>query len=190
VLFTWGAWGTPGMRGLAWIVVLVLAIACGLRLARFNVMMDEERPKWQSNYFTGVPAPAGAIIALLPVYLDHLGLKEVQGGWAIYFVLAYTLLVAFLMVSTIPTYSGKLLGERISREWVMPLFVLAGALVALLVTYPYATLSIGTLLYLGLIPSSVRRYRTHLRQMETEASRADTPPKALSVHAPPEQMKH
>jgi CDP-diacylglycerol--serine O-phosphatidyltransferase len=190
VLFTWGAWGTPAMRGLAWIVVLVLAIACGLRLARFNVMMDEERPKWQSNYFTGVPAPAGAIIALLPVYLDHLGLNEVHGGWAIYFVLAYTLLVAFLMVSTIPTYSGKLLGERISREWVMPLFVLAGALVALLVTYPYATLSIGTLLYLGLIPLSVRRYRAHLRQMETEASRADVPPKALSVHAPPEQMKH
>jgi CDP-diacylglycerol--serine O-phosphatidyltransferase len=190
VLFTWGAWGTPGMRGLAWIVVLVLAIACGLRLARFNVMMDEERPKWQSNYFTGVPAPAGAIIALLPVYLDHLGLKEVQGGWAIYFVLAYTLLVAFLMVSTIPTYSGKLLGERISREWVMPLFVLAGALVALLVTYPYATLSIGTVLYLGLIPLSVRRYQAHMRQMETEASRAEPPPKALSVHAPPERMKH
>lgn len=191
VLFTWGAWGTPGVRGLAWIVVLVLAIACGLRLARFNVMMDEDRPKWQSNYFMGVPAPAGAIIALLPVYLDQLGLKEVQAGWAIYFVLAYTLLVAFLMVSTIPTYSGKLLGERISREWVMPLFVLAGGLVALLVTYPYATLSIGTVLYLGLIPSSMRRYQTHLREMATDASRADAPPNALSVHTPPpEQMKH
>ncbi|HZA02422.1 MAG TPA: phosphatidylcholine/phosphatidylserine synthase [Hyphomicrobiaceae bacterium] len=190
VLFTWGAWGTPGMRGLAWIVALVLAIACGLRLARFNVMMDEERPKWQSNYFTGVPAPAGAIIALLPVYLDHLGLNGVQGGWAIYFVLAYTLLVAFLMVSTIPTYSGKLLGERISREWVMPLFVLAGALVALLVTYPYATLSIGTLLYLGLIPLSMRRYREHMRQMETEARHVDAPAKVLSAHASPEQTKH
>jgi CDP-diacylglycerol---serine O-phosphatidyltransferase len=190
VLFTWGAWGTPGMRGLAWIVVLVLAIACGLRLARFNVMIDEERPKWQSNYFTGVPAPAGAIIALLPVYLDHLGLKEVQSGWAIYFVLAYTLLVAFLMVSTIPTYSGKLLGERISREWVMPLFVLAGALVALLVTYPYATLSIGTILYLGLIPLSMRRYQEHMRQMQAEASHATAPPKVLSVPPSPEQTKH
>jgi CDP-diacylglycerol--serine O-phosphatidyltransferase len=191
VLFTWGAWGTPGVRGLAWIVVLLLAIACGLRLARFNVMLDEERPKWQSNYFTGVPAPAGAIIALLPVYLDQLGLREVQSGWAIYLVLAYTLLVAFLLVSTIPTYSGKLLGERISREWVMPLFVLAGALVALLVTYPYATLSIGTVLYLALIPLSVRRYQEHIREMEAEAARANPPSKALSVHAPPpEQTKH
>jgi CDP-diacylglycerol---serine O-phosphatidyltransferase len=191
VLFTWGAWGTPGMRGLAWIVVLVLAIACGLRLARFNVMLDEERPKWQSNFFTGVPAPAGAIIALLPVYLDHLGGMEVRAGWPIYFVLAYTLLVAFLMVSTIPTYSGKLLGERISREYVMPLFVLAGALVALLVTYPYATLSIGTLIYLGLIPLSMRRYQAHMREMEAESSRAAGPPTALPAQAPPpEQTKH
>lgn len=184
VLFTWGGWGTPGMRGLAWIVVLLLAVACGLRLARFNVAIDEERPKWQSNYFTGVPAPAGAIIALLPVYLDQLGALEVRVGWPIYFVLAYTLLIAFLMVSTIPTFSGKLLGERISREWVMPLFVLVGAVVALLVTYPYATLSIGTLLYLGLIPVSVRRYRAHLREMELETARSQPTTPTLVVASP------
>lgn len=168
VLFTWGAWGTPGMRGLAWIVVLLLAVACGLRLARFNAMLDEERPKWQANYFTGVPAPAGAIIALLPVYIDRLEAFDISAGWPTYFVLIYALLVAFLMVSTIPTYSGKLLGERISREWVMPLFVLAGAVVALLVTYPYATLSIGSLLYLAMIPVAVRRYRRQMQEMEAE----------------------
>ena len=167
VLFTWGVWGTPELRGMAWIVVLLLAVACGLRLARFNAMIDDERPRWQSNYFTGVPAPAGAIVALLPVYVDRLGPFEIRAGWPIYLVLAYTLLVAFLMVSTIPTYSGKLLGERISREWVMPLFVLAGGLVALLVTYPYITLTIGTLLYLGVIPVSVRRYRIHMREVQT-----------------------
>lgn len=166
VLFTWGAWETPAMRGLAWIVVLLLAVACGLRLARFNAVLDVERPKWQSNYFSGVPAPAGAIIALLPVYLDQLGLLQMRSGWPIYFVLAYALLIAFLMVSTIPTYSGKLLGERISREWVMPIFVLLGALVALLVTYPYATLSVGTILYLAAIPLSVRRYSSQMRDME------------------------
>ena len=172
VLFTWGNWETPGMRGLAWIIVLLLAIACGLRLARFNAVLDVERPKWQSNFFTGVPAPAGAMIALLPVYLDQLGLLEMRTGWPIYLVLAYALLVAFLMVSTIPTYSGKFLGERISREWVMPLFVLAGALVALLVTYPYATLTVGALLYLALIPHSFRRYRGHMREAEAEARRS------------------
>lgn len=170
VLFTWGGWGTPGMRGAAWIVLLLLAIACGLRLARFNVMIDEEKPKWQSNYFTGVPAPAGAILALLPVYLDNLGLFSVRDGWPIYFVLAYALLIAFLMVSTIPTYSGKLLGERIRREWVLPLFVLAGAGVALLVTYPYATLSIVTLAYLAFIPVSVGRYRSQLQAMPAKTA--------------------
>lgn len=182
VLFTWGNWGTPGMRGLAWIVVLLLAVACGLRLARFNAVLDVERPKWQSAYFSGVPAPAGALIALLPVYLDQLDLLEIRTGWPIYLVLAYALLVAFLMVSTIPTYSGKLLGERISREWVMPIFVLAGALVALLVTYPYLTLTIGTLLYLAFIPHSHLRYRRQLREMEAEASR--TPSVPTLVEAP------
>lgn len=185
VLFTWGSWGTPGMRGLAWIVVLLLAVACGLRLARFNAVLDVERPKWQSNYFTGVPAPAGAIIALLPVYLDQLEFFYVRSGWPIYFVLAYALLVAFLLVSTIPTYSGKLLGERISREWVMPALVLVGAVVALLVTYPYATLTVGTLLYLSLIPLSIRRYRSQMRDMETEAARHATPGIPTLVVEPP-----
>lgn len=186
VLFTWGAWDTPGTRGLAWIIVLLLAVACGLRLARFNAVLDVERPKWQSNYFSGVPAPAGAIIALLPVYLDQLGLLEVRTGWPIYFVLAYALLVAFLMVSTIPTYSGKLLGERISREWVMPMFVLVGAVIALLVTYPYATLTVGTLIYLSLIPVSFQRYRSQLRIMaaEEEQRRAGPSVPTLVVEPP------
>lgn len=185
VLFTWGAWDTPGTRGLAWIVVLLLAVACGLRLARFNAVLDVERPKWQSNYFTGVPAPAGAIVALLPVYLDQLGLFSVRSGWPIYFVLAYALLVAFLMVSTIPTYSGKLLGERISREWVMPMFVLVGAVVALLVTYPYATLTVGTLMYLTLIPISFQRYRSQMRAMEAEEARRAGPSVPKLVVEPP-----
>ena len=73
-------------------------------------------------------------------------------------VLVYTLLIAFLMVSTIPTYSGKLLGERISREYVLPLFMLAIGFVALLVTYPFGTLTGACLVYLATIPISWRRY--------------------------------
>ncbi len=73
-------------------------------------------------------------------------------------VLVYTLLIAFMMVSTIPTYSGKLLGERISREYVLPLFMLVIGFVALFITYPFGTLTGACLAYLATIPISWRRY--------------------------------
>ncbi|HEU4381252.1 MAG TPA: phosphatidylcholine/phosphatidylserine synthase, partial [Hyphomicrobiaceae bacterium] len=158
IVFVWGL--TP-LKGFGWIAVLVFALAMGLRLARFNAMIDVERPKWQSNYFTGMPAPAGAITVLLPLYLHHLGVFDVQ-VWPV-LVSLYVLVMAFLLVSTIPTFSGKLMGERISREYVMPMFVGAAAVVALLVTYPYGTMTLLTLLYLASIPLSYRRFQQRLR---------------------------
>jgi len=158
IVFVWGL--TP-LKGFGWIAVLVFALAMGLRLARFNAMIDVERPKWQSNYFTGMPAPAGAITVLLPLYVHHLGLFDLQ-VWPV-LVSLYVLVMAFLLVSTIPTFSGKLMGERISREYVMPMFVGVAAVVALLVTYPYGTLTLLTLLYLASIPLSYRRFQQRLR---------------------------
>ena len=76
IVFVWGLGSLP--RGFGWIVALVFALAMGLRLARFNSMIDVEKPKWQANYFTGMPAPAGAITVLLPLYLDGLGLFDVR----------------------------------------------------------------------------------------------------------------
>lgn len=159
LIFTWGL-ATP--KSLGWIVVMIFALAAALRLARFNVATEEERPRWQSNYFTGVPTPAAAILVLLPVYLDELGVGGLRSGFGFQAVLLYVLLIAGLMVSTIPTYSGKLLGERISRDIVLPLFILAVALVAMLVTYPFATLTGLTLAYLASVPVSWRRYRAKL----------------------------
>ena len=77
-------------------------------------------------------------------------------------VIIYTLLIAFLMVSNIPTYSGKLLGERISREWVLPIFVLAVLYVATLVTYPHETLAGTSIFYLAMIPVGWRRFQKNL----------------------------
>jgi len=166
ILFIWGLGGLP--KGFGWIVALVFALATGLRLARFNTMLEVEKPKWQSNYFTGMPAPAGAITALLPLYLDGLGLIEVRAWpWLIAF---YTAGMAALLVSTIPTYSGKLMSERISREFVLPMFVGVAALVALLVTYPYATLTVGTLLYLAAIPIGYGRFQQKLREPAAQTS--------------------
>jgi CDP-diacylglycerol---serine O-phosphatidyltransferase len=155
-------WGLGGLRGLGWISALVFALAMGLRLARFNATADVEKPKWQADYFTGMPAPAGAITVLLPLYLHNLEVVDVR-AWPVP-IACYTLAVAFLLVSTIPTFSGKLLGERISRDQIMPLFVATAAMVALLVTYPYGTLTLGTLFYLGLIPVSYRRFEQKLKE--------------------------
>jgi CDP-diacylglycerol--serine O-phosphatidyltransferase len=170
ILFVWGLGGLP--RGFGWIVALVFALATGLRLARFNTMLEVEKPKWQSDYFTGMPAPAGAITVLLPLYLDGLSLFEVR-TWP-WLIALYTTAMAALLVSTIPTFSGKLMGERIAREFVLPIFVGAAALVALLVTYPYGALTLLTLLYLAAIPISYRRFEQKLKEPATQTSVGQT----------------
>jgi CDP-diacylglycerol---serine O-phosphatidyltransferase len=158
-------WGLGSLKSLGWICVMIFALASALRLARFNVAIDEERPKWQSAYFIGMPTPAAAIVVLLPVFIEHLGFDGIRSSRLMLdFVLVYTLLIAFLMVSTIPTFSGKLMGERISREYVLPIFMLAMGFVALLVTYPFGTLTWATILYLAMIPVSWRRYGQMLGQ--------------------------
>ncbi len=169
LIFTWGQ-STPNSLG--WIVVMIFALAAALRLARFNVASEEVKPKWQSDYFTGMPTPAAAIVVLLPVYLDHLGVDGLRSGGGFKAVLVYVLLIAFMMVSTIPTYSGKLLGERVSRDMVLPLFILVIGLVALLLTYPFATLSGMTLIYLAAVPIGWQRYRRQLAAGEAVAPSA------------------
>ena len=153
-------WGLGDLKSLGWICVMLFALASALRLARFNVAVDEDKPRWQSNYFSGMPTPAAAIAVLLPTYLDNLGFTELRTNPVLLqVVLGYTLLISILMVSSVPTYSGKLLHERISRELVMPIFVAAVALVAFLLTYPYATLSAVTVIYLASIPLTYRAFQ-------------------------------
>lgn len=152
-------WGLGDLKSAGWICVMMFALASALRLARFNAAIDDDKPRWQSNYFIGMPTPAAAIAVLLPVYLHHLGLTILKEPWALKVVLVYTLFIAFMMVSTIPTYSGKLLGERIGREWVLPLFVVAIGGVAMLVTYPYETLAVISIVYLAMIPLSWKKFQ-------------------------------
>jgi CDP-diacylglycerol--serine O-phosphatidyltransferase len=149
-------WTLEDLGSLGWIAVLVFAVCSALRLARFNVALDRtDLPAWKSNYFVGVPAPAGAIILLLPIYAQDLGLHLPS---LTPLVFLYTLVVALLMVSKVPTFSGKLLGQRIAREYVPPVFVAAALFIALLVTYPSFTLAVGSLIYIALIPVSAYRY--------------------------------
>ena len=166
-------WGLTHQRSSGWICVMMFALASALRLARFNAALDEERPRWQSNYFLGVPTPAAAIVVMLPIYLENSGLMTVRGNAGLVSaMLVYIMAIAVLMVSSVPTYSGKLIGERMPREWVLPAIFASIGFVALLVTYTYETLVGSTLAYLASIVWSARRFRGKLAQ---EDDHADAP---------------
>lgn len=155
-------YGLNEMKSLGWLVSLLFASAAALRLARFNVQSDDpSRPEWQKNFFTGIPAPAGALTGLLPIYAMLLGFKP-PGGFSVAEAL-YVLFIAYMMISRIPTYAGKTLGSRVPREWVVPLFVLVIAVVGLLATYTFQVLVVTTAIYLILIPLGYRRYKAQER---------------------------
>jgi CDP-diacylglycerol--serine O-phosphatidyltransferase len=181
MIFTWGS-GEP--KSLAWIAVMLFALASALRLARFNTLLDDDRPKWQSDFFMGVPTPAAAIVVLLPIYLEKVGFDLRTSPVLLNLVLVYTMLIGVMMISIIPTYSGKLLGERIEREWVLPIFVLAMMCVACLLTYPYATLAIASAIYLAALPLTWRRFRK-LEQLHAPAATAASSPAPAQAGAPP-----
>jgi CDP-diacylglycerol---serine O-phosphatidyltransferase len=155
-------WGLGGLKEFGWVAVMVFACCMGLRLARFNAALDTEKPKWMGNYFTGIPAPAGAVVVLLPFYLDRVGVASMPAyPWLI---ALYTFAIAFMLVSTIPTWSGKLLGERISRDMVLPILAGVAVVLGLLWTYPYATVAALVIGYLAAIPFSWTRFRSRAAQ--------------------------
>lgn len=163
-------------RSIGWIAALLYAIACGLRLARFNVMTENPtRPAWQSDFFVGVPAPAGALIVLLPVYLGFLGIEPSRP--VAFGVAAYAVVVAFLMVSRLPVYNGKSAGSRIRRDRVMPLILLVVLYVALLMSYTWETLTLTVLAYFGMIPLSLRAWNARVRAEVSNAKTADADPR-------------
>jgi CDP-diacylglycerol--serine O-phosphatidyltransferase len=162
------------LRGLGWAVALVFAIAAGLRLARFNAMLDDpSRPEWKKNFFVGMAAPAGAVTVLLPLYLSFLGIPI--GAAVAPLALVYVLAIALMMVSTVPTYSGKTTGKRVPRDWVPPIFVLTAAFIGLLVSFPFETLALGTIVYLASIPFGVARYRQLDRADVQQTTASATP---------------
>jgi CDP-diacylglycerol---serine O-phosphatidyltransferase len=144
--------GSPG-----WIAALLFVIACGLRLARFNVLDDDkERPAWQGEYFVGIPAPAGAAVVLLPAYLGFMGVETERP--LVIAACVYTVLVAVLMISRLPVYSGKTVGKRISVDRVVPLLFGLVFYALLIVIYPWETLSVSVVAYLLFLPLSARAY--------------------------------
>lgn len=163
-------WSLNALRTAGWVIALVLAICCALRLARFNVALDDpNKPAWAAGFFTGAPAPAGAGLAMLPMYLGFLGV--IGDGHPFAPVIGpYVVLVALLMVSRIPTYSGKNLGRFVPRDYVLPILGLGAFAIIMLVSYPWELLTVLAAVYLALIPLSVRAYRRLKRQDAAKAS--------------------
>ncbi|MEH6728009.1 MAG: CDP-diacylglycerol--serine O-phosphatidyltransferase, partial [Hyphomicrobiales bacterium] len=139
-------WLLHDLRSLGWIAALIFAICMALRLARFNVANALKSKRkiddWHDNYFTGVPAPAGAMCVLLPLSLQKIGVP-IDSDWAIP-ILIYVLVIGFLVVSTVPTFSGKKLGSGIPRDFALPLMVGLVLWAALLASYPFSVVTIMT----------------------------------------------
>jgi CDP-diacylglycerol--serine O-phosphatidyltransferase len=171
-------WGLHEIKSVGWIAAMVFAICAALRLARFNVMIDDpNKPAWAGNFFTGVPAPAGAITVLLPIYLFFLGVPV--GLTVIWLTFFYCLFVAMLMVSRLPVISGKRVGKRVAPEMVLPIFVIVVLFFALLVSFPWIVLSTGTLLYLACLPLGWWWYQQHKRK---DTASADASGPARTAH--------
>jgi len=155
VLYMWGM-SPYGAGGFAWAACLVFAACSALRLARFNTMLDDlNAPKWTKGFFTGVPAPAGAGLALLPLFLFLEFGDSVRLGPT--FLAIWMILAGGLMVSRIPTLAMK--GRRVAPIFVAPIMAAVCLLVAGVFTNTWLTLSVLASAYVVLIPAGSLSYR-------------------------------
>jgi len=172
-------WSLQALGGFGYVPCVIFAICMALRLARFNAAIDGgPRPAYAYNFFTGVPAPAGAGVALFPLFLG-LEARSLDWPWlmaiARHPALCATILLgtALLCVSTLPVWSFK--NFKIPMRYVRALLVGTGLYLALLVADPWAALAAGGVIYLGMLPFSLRSYLRLKR--EAEAARPDIAPR-------------
>lgn len=168
VLFLWSLQDLPRF---GWFAALAFAISCALRLARFNAQIDvEEQPHKSVGFLTGVPAPVGAGLAFLPMYL------WIASGAEIFreplLIALWVTLIAGLMISNLATLSWTLI--RPKRDIRLVAIAFAGLIFAALLTEPWWTLAAISIGYLALMPYSIMRY-AKIRRQRT-ATRAETTP--------------
>lgn len=171
-------WTMSGLRGLGWAIVLFYAVCCALRLARFNTEIGSDRPAHASPFFTGVPAPAGAGLVMVPMFLSFQ-----WGDWLFRspYLSAVTVAgTALLMVSKVPTVSLKRI--RVPHDLVVPTLLGIGVLAAFVTTLPWLTLTAIGIVYVGSIPLTVRASQ-RLRSAET--IRRDPPDQGASPKPSP-----
>ncbi len=175
--FTIYLWSLHRAGGFGYTPCLMFAVCMALRLARFNAALEgAPKPAYAYNFFTGVPAPAGAGVALFPLFLG-LEAKSLDWPWLVTvsqhplfcaLILAGT---AILLVSTLPVWSFK--NFKVPAEYVLPLLLGTGIFAAVLVADPWAAFAAGSLIYLGMLPFSVRSFRRLRREAEMPDDESD-----------------
>jgi CDP-diacylglycerol--serine O-phosphatidyltransferase len=156
---------------LGWVVTLMFPMCSALRLARFNTALDADTPPpaWTGAYFTGVPAPAGALLALIPLMVSF----EIEAAWPRHALVVGTVLVLVggLMVSRLPTFSFK--KGRVPRHLVLPALLAVALTLGVIASSPWIGMSLLGLGYASLIPFSWIAYRRQATQDRRVAAAGD-----------------
>ena len=154
-------WNLQDAGPFGWVAALLLCVAVALRLARFNVknLTPNQAPEVsaQKAFFEGVPAPAGAILALMPMMLSFKVYPEDEGSFPSILVSIWVMFIAALMVSRIPTYSLK--RTRLKQKHTIPVLAVVALIAAALASEPWLTIVICCLIYLATIPYATKRYK-------------------------------
>lgn len=158
-------WSLQYLPKYGWVVALTHAVCCALRLARFNARIDDkDQPHKSAGFLTGVPAPAGAALAFLPLLL------WLATGWAwtqaTYVVAPWTIIGALLMISDLPTFTWS--SFRLRRDVRLTALLLIGLIGAAVITAPWQTLGVLVILYAGAIPLAARSY-ARIRRLRERA---------------------
>lgn len=177
IVYLWTLHQLPSM---GWIAALAFAICCVLRLARFNSRLDElDQPHKEAGFLTGVPAPLGAGLAFLPIYLwIATGVSEFANPIA---VGVWMVLVAVLMISSLPTLGWSRMRPPPSMR--LGVLALVGLTVAALLTEPWYTLAAITIVYLVLIPIGIAAYAKFRRRVPLQPRVQATPGQAVPLHS-------
>jgi CDP-diacylglycerol--serine O-phosphatidyltransferase len=174
-------WSLQNLPRIGWFAALAYAICCALRLARFNARIDmDEQPHKSAGFLTGVPAPVGAGLAFLPMYLwIQTGEPLFREPWLVALWLAA---MAFLMISNLATFSWKSI--RPGRSIRLGSIALAGLLFAALLTEPWWTLAAICVVYLALVPLALANY-AKIKRLRGVAPDGHTPEQGVTVEVRP-----